>query len=84
MAKLAPFAFILIAIVAFSNMSAYRTTTTEDNGHEMEIEISRASHNQCSHVQDHSCTQYLSWLLKKDIPKCCMFLNKVRKSANVV
>ncbi|KAJ0435535.1 putative bifunctional inhibitor/plant lipid transfer protein/seed storage helical [Helianthus annuus] len=79
MAKLAPFAFILIAIVAFSKMSAYRTSTTEDNGHEMELEISGASENQCSHVQDDSCTLYLSWLLKRDIPKCCTFLNKVKK-----
>ncbi|MFS7905004.1 putative bifunctional inhibitor/plant lipid transfer protein/seed storage helical domain superfamily [Helianthus anomalus] len=51
MAKLATFAFILIAIVAFSKMSAYRTTTIEDNGNEMQIEISMIKQCQCGVIQ---------------------------------
>ncbi|KAM0070646.1 putative bifunctional inhibitor/plant lipid transfer protein/seed storage helical [Helianthus debilis subsp. tardiflorus] len=79
MAKVEPFAFILIAIVAFSKMSAYRTSTIEDIGHEMQIEISGASQNQCPHVQENSCDQYFRWLIKNDIQNCCVFLNKVSK-----
>ncbi|MFS7929003.1 hypothetical protein Hanom_Chr04g00327471 [Helianthus anomalus] len=67
MAKLAPFAIILIAIVVFSKMSAYRTTTIEDNGHEMKMEIPNASQNQCRQAQENSCDDYFILLRIGDI-----------------
>ncbi|KAJ0715859.1 putative bifunctional inhibitor/plant lipid transfer protein/seed storage helical [Helianthus annuus] len=79
MPNLAPFAFILIAIVAFSKMSAYRTTTIEDNGNEMQIEISTAFKNQCPRVQENSCDYYFKYLQNSAIQNCCVFLNKVTK-----
>ncbi|KAM0062639.1 putative bifunctional inhibitor/plant lipid transfer protein/seed storage helical [Helianthus debilis subsp. tardiflorus] len=80
MAKLATFTFILIAIIAFSMMSAYRTTTIEDNGHEMQMEISSSFQNQCpSSVQGNSCDEYFKFLIANDIKKCCLFLNNVTK-----
>ncbi|KAJ0866396.1 putative bifunctional inhibitor/plant lipid transfer protein/seed storage helical [Helianthus annuus] len=80
MAKLATFTFILIAIMAFSMMSAYRTTTIEDNGHEMQMEISSSFQNQCPNsVQGDSCDPYFQFLISNHIKKCCSFLNNVTK-----
>nr|AKM13302.1 seed storage albumin 8 precursor [Helianthus annuus] len=79
MAKLAHFALILIAVVAFSKMSAYRTTTIEDNGNEMQLEISNALQNKCPHVERNPCDLYFISLPNKAIQKCCVFLNRVKK-----
>ncbi|KAJ0715869.1 putative bifunctional inhibitor/plant lipid transfer protein/seed storage helical [Helianthus annuus] len=80
MAELAHFAFILIAIVAFSIMSAYRTTTIEDNGNEMQIEISSVFQNQCTYVKVNFCDYYFTFLPNKQgLQKCCEFLNTVKK-----
>ncbi|MFS7929005.1 hypothetical protein Hanom_Chr04g00327501 [Helianthus anomalus] len=48
-------------------MSAYRTTTIEDNGHEMQMEIPNASQNQCRQAQKNSCDDYLRSLRIGDI-----------------